>query len=434
MMKLFTVFICVILFNAVAAQVRLPKLISDNMILQRDTKLKIWGWAASDEKVTVHFNNKIYRTTTTKDSKWIITLAPMPAGGPYDMQVDARNHITIKNILIGDVWVCSGQSNMELMMERVKYKYADEVATANNSAIRQFTVPDTYDFIQAHDDVENGKWISVTPRNIVEFSTAAYFFAKEIYERYKIPIGLINSALGGSPAEAWISEDGLKPFPTYYNELQKFKDTSLIREIENKDKAVANAWYKQLDEKDEGVKQDWENKSLNDDDWKQMSIPGYWSDVDSSISNGSVWFRKTFTVPASMINKPVKLELGRIVDADSVFINGNYVGNTTYQYPPRIYQLQNSVLKEGENNITVRVISNSGKGGFVLDKPYQLTTTTDTINLKGSWKYRLGAIMSALPPQTFIRWKPGGLYNAMIAPLLNYSIKGVIWYQGESNT
>jgi len=172
---------------------------------------------------------------------------------------------------------------------------------------------------------------------------------------------------------------------------------------------------------------------FNDDGWKQMKVPGYWADINNQELNGAVWFRRTIEVPASMLNKPLKLELGRIIDADSVFINGQYAGNTTYQYPPRRYILSSNMLKEGKNTIAIRVISNSGKGGFVLDKPYELTTTTDTIELKGNWKYKVGAVMPPLPAETFVRWKPGGLYNAMIAPLVNYSIKGVIWYQGEAN-
>ncbi|HEY6976095.1 MAG TPA: sialate O-acetylesterase [Chitinophagaceae bacterium] len=434
MLKFFYSLSCLFVFITTSAQVRLPHLVSDSMILQRDAKTKIWGWAPGGEKVTVHFHNKIYSTITKKDGKWIITLSPEKAGGPYNMEIDAGNQVIIKNILIGDVWVCSGQSNMELMMERVKYKYADEIAKANNAEIRQFTVPDKYDFRNKHDDVDNGNWISVSPKNILSFSAVAYFFAKEIYAKYKIPVGLINSALGGSPAEAWLSEEALKSFPDYYDEMQKLKDTALINAIENKDKTVADEWYNQLNEKDEGIKYHWKNEFCNDDDWKQMEVPGYWAGADNHILNGAVWFRKTIEVPASMVSKTSKLELGRIIDADSVFINGQYVGNTTYQYPPRRYILPPNVLKEGKNTIAIRVISNSGKGGFVLDKPYQLTTATDTIELKGNWKYKVGAVMPALPAATFVRWKPGGLYNAMIAPLLNYSIKGVIWYQGEANT
>jgi sialate O-acetylesterase len=150
--------------------------------------------------------------------------------------------------------------------------------------------------------------------------------------------------------------------------------------------------------------------------------------------NGAVWFRKKIQVPASMIGKEAKLEMGRIVDADSVFVNDQFVGNTSYQYPPRRYELAKNQLHEGENEITIKVINNSGRGGFVLDKKYELTTKNDTINLQGEWKYKLGIAATSLPGETFVRWKPIGLYNAMIAPLTNYGIKGFLWYQGEANT
>ena len=164
-----------------------------------------------------------------------------------------------------------------------------------------------------------------------------------------------------------------------------------------------------------------------------MTLPGYWADTPLGSVNGVVWFRKDVDLPASMGTQPAKLNLGRIVDADEAFVNGVLVGTTSYQYPPRWYEIPSGLLKEGKNTIVVRVVSNIGKGGFVLDKPYELVCSGQTIALKGPWRYRLGATMEPLASQTFIRWKPLGLYNAMLAPLQKYSIKGVIWYQGESN-
>jgi sialate O-acetylesterase len=323
---------------------------------------------------------------------------------------------------------------MELTMERVKEKYPDIIAAANNPDIRQFVVPDKFDFNNPCTDVASGNWVSADSKTILEFSAVAYFFAKEIHAQYKVPIGLINSALGGSPAEAWLSEDALKEFPAYYDEAQKFKNIALIAQIENHDREVENNWYSLLHQQDEGISHDWKSPSLQDADWKEMAIPGYWANGDLKDINGVVWFRKEIVVPASMVGQPAKLLLGRIVDADSVFINGIFIGTTSYQYPPRRYAVPATVLKEGRNTIVVRVINNAGQGGFVPDKPYTLSVHNEVIDLKGNWKYRLGARMDALPSHTFIRWKPLGLYNAMIAPLLNYPIKGVIWYQGEANT
>ncbi|WP_146905075.1 sialate O-acetylesterase, partial [Adhaeribacter aerolatus] len=270
-------------------------------------------------------------------------------------------------------------------------------------------------------------------KDIYKFSAVAYFFANDLYNKYKIPIGLINSALGGSPAEAWISESALESFPAQYQEAQKFKDDKLIAQIEESNRKANNSWHTLLNQTDVGVKQKWSGAAVNDANWSQMNIPGYWADEKLVAVNGSVWFRKEVNVPKTLVGKPAKLLLGRIVDADSVFINGVFVGTTSYQYPPRKYALPNTLIKEGKNIVAVRVINQSGKGGFVPDKPYKLVLGQDSLDLTGPWKYKLGSKMEPMPGQTTVRWKPTGLFNAMIAPLLNYSIKGVIWYQGESN-
>ncbi|MFT3843726.1 MAG: sialate O-acetylesterase [Lacibacter sp.] len=430
--RLFTVFAFFIAFHC-SSQVRLPRLISNGMILQRDAELKIWGWASANEKVSVSFNSKQYSSSANEKGEWMIVLPKQKAGGPFNMTITGKNEILLQNILIGDVWVCGGQSNMELWMDRLKYKYADEIATVNNPFIRQFLVPDKYNFHAPQTDVDGGEWQEANTKNIGSFSGVAYFFAKEINAKYKIPVGIINAALGGSPAEAWISEEAIKKFPAYYNEAQLFKNDQLIRQIESKEQYLSSVWNNYANEFDEGQKQNWKQTSLNDNDWKQLTVPGYWADTDAGNFNGIVWFRKEINVPASMVGKPAKLELGRIVDADSVFINNRFVGTTGYQYPPRRYELPASVLKEGKNSIVIRVVSYGGKAGFVLDKRYELTTATDTVDLKGVWKYKTGIKAVAAPGQTFIRWKPVGLYNAMIAPLTNYQVKGILWYQGESN-
>ena len=417
-------------------EVKLPKLISDGLVLQRDTDIKIWGWTAANEKITISFNDSVYETESDCSGKWEIKFSKLKAGGPYTMKIDGSNTITINDILIGDVWICSGQSNMELSMERVSPIYETEIANSENPYIRYFEVPKKYDFNTPQKDIMYGQWLPANPDNILKFSAASYFFALELYNKYKIPIGLINTSLGGSPVEAWISEDALKAFPKHYNEAQRFKDSSLIKQIENQDKIRFNTWYSKLKENDAGYKnpqQPWYIPDLNTSDWSIMKVPGYWADEEIGDVNGVVWFRKDIQVPASMIGKQAKLILGRIVDADYVFINGVFIGTTGYQYPPRRYDIPPNILKEGKNTIVVRVISNIGNGGFIKDKPYEIIAGGQKIDLKGDWKYRLGAAIEPLASQTFIRWKPVGLYNAMISPLLNYSIKGVIWYQGESN-
>jgi sialate O-acetylesterase len=416
------------------AQIKLPRLISDGMILQRDAPVRLWGWASPGEQVTVQWNKKEYPVVTDKNSQWIIELPAHIAGGPFEMTLSASNKIILSNIFFGDVWLCSGQSNMELAMDRVKDKYPDVVASANNDAIRQFLVPDKYHFEGPLSDVESGEWVSAKPETILKFSAVAYFFALDLYAKYHVPIGLINSALGGSPAEAWISGDSIKKFPAYFLEAQRFKNNYLIDSIETRDKEISKEWYSRLNRSDVGVKNHWSQTDIADGDWPAMAVPGNWADGPLGNINGSVWFRKDITLSKSGASVPGRLVLGRIVDADSVFVNGIFAGATSYQYPPRKYDVPVNALREGKNTIVIRVINSSGTGGFVRDKPYVLILRNDSTILKGEWKYKLGARMDPLPASTSIRNKPTGLYNAMIAPLIRYPIKGVIWYQGESNT
>jgi sialate O-acetylesterase len=416
-------------------QIRLPKLISDGAIFQRDVELKIWGWASPGEQVELLFNGNQYSAQADQKGDWDFSIPPQSAGGPFKMVFEGSNVITLKDILFGDVWVCSGQSNMELTMQRVKDKYPEIIRASGNPQIRQFLVPDKYDFNKEHSDLDGGSWKEANPANIYDFSAVAYFFARELYDKYRVPIGLINAALGGSPVEAWMSEDALKQFPYAYDELQKFKDENLIREIEESDRNRRQSWYDQLNENDEGLAEgsEWYMESTKDEDWEEMKVPGFWANERLGDINGSVWFRKRINVSGQMTGKEARLWLGRIVDQDFVYVNGTFVGTTGYQYPPRKYTIGPAILKEGENVIAVRVVNEQGTGGFVRDKPYFVAVQDDTMDLKGTWKYRLGAEMDPLASQTFVRWKPGGLYNRMISPLLNYNMKGVIWYQGESN-
>ena len=421
---------------ALNAQIQLPKLISDGAILQRDTDLKLWGWASPGEKIKLTFLDKSYTCTADQEGNWHIMLPPQKVGGPYEIHLEGQNKITLKDILFGDVWLCSGQSNMELTMQRVRDKYPEEISDCNYPQIRQFLVPDRYDFKQEHTDLEAGSWIEAKPEHIRNFSAVAYFFAKEIQSKYQVPVGIINAALGGSPIEAWMSEDALKAFPYAYDELQKFKDDQLIKDIQEQDRKNYQQWYQTLNDSDLGLKRgkEWFLENTNDEDWGEMTIPGFWAEGNVGYTNGAVWFRKQIEVPDNMLGKEAKLWLGRIVDRDSVYVNGQFVGTVGYQYPPRKYTVPANLLKTGKNTIAIRVINESGRGGFVKDKPYFLAVGTDTIDLKGAWKYRLGTTMEAKAGQTFIRWKAGGLYKKMIAPLLNYTIKGALWYQGESNT
>lgn len=434
MIKLFISLFCLLILTRVTARVKLPRLISDSMILQRDVNVKIWGWADIDEKIAVKFHNKTYNTTAGKDGKWVITLSPMRAGGPFDMQIEASNHITISNILMGDVWICSGQSNMELPMERLKDKYPAIISSANNSNIRQFNVSPNYNFHAPQQDLPSGNWEATTAQSVLHFTGVGYFFAKSLYEKYHVPIGLIKVAVGGSPAEAWLSEEALKQFPSYLLKADTLKNDFYIDSIKKSDKVNSDAWYTNIWQKDAGLHEEkkWYDISYDAAQWQNTEVPSDWKDAGIN-TNGVTWFRKEFYVPSNMLNKHLRLFLGTIVDRDSVYINGIFVGATQYRYPPRKYIVPAGLLKEGKNILVVRVINYAGSGGFTKDKPYKLFAGNDTIDLEGKWQLKPGVASAPIPSSTTFNYMPGGLYNAMTAPLINFSIKGVIWYQGEAN-
>jgi len=418
---------------------RLPRLISDGMVLQRDKDIKIWGWALPGETVTVSFMGQTYSSTADAKGKWEVLLPKLPAGGPHSMEITAsQQRIIVKDILIGDVWVCSGQSNMVIPMERVKDIYEDEIAHCDNPLIRQFTVPDRYDFNGPREDLDGGIWEPLNADTVLRFSAVGYFFAKALFAKYGIPIGLIKACVGGTQIEAWMSEEVVRQFPGNMEIVEQLRVDGYIDTIKQMEEAKVRAWYESIDENDKGIQKGhvpWFAPEYDASDWARVKLPASWKEMGLDSVKGAVWFRKEIDVPAFMAGKPAKLYMGTIVDSDRTYVNGVLVGSTSYRYPPRKYEVPAGLLKAGKNVITVRVISNDGNGEFVKGKIYKLFGHGYEINLEGEWQYRVGAaIDEPLPTVTFFQYKPTGLFNGMIAPLLNYGIKGVIWYQGESNT
>jgi len=412
--------------------------VRDSMILQRDSKINIWGWASPNEKINIKFNGKNYKATTGADGKWLAQLQPMKAGGPYTMEIAGKNKITLKDILIGDVWFCSGQSNMVHQLNIHDVTYAKDIAEANYPQIRHFWIPTLTSLPGPKDDLPTGNWKSAIGDDVRPFSAVAYFFARKLYEKYHVPIGLINASVGGTPIEAWTSEEGLKDFASLRATIQKNKDTAYINGLARN--AFAGNANRQTHIIDKGMIEPvkWYEPSYIPKEWKPINVPGYWEDQGIKDLNGVVWYRKEIDVPASMTGKPAKVFLGRIVDADVLYINGKQVGLTTYLYPQRRYPVPADILKAGKNIFVVRVTNNAGKGGFVPDKPYCIFAGNDTIDLKGTWQYKVGEIYQ---PRTAggggpvnAQNQPTALYNAMVAPIINYTIKGFLWYQGEANT
>jgi sialate O-acetylesterase len=413
------------------------------MVLQRDSKVNIWGWASPGEKITIKFIGKVYRTTTDPQGKWKVVLPSTKAGGPYTMEISGKNQIIVNEILIGDVWFCSGQSNMVLPMERVKEKYPNEIANDNYPEIRNFFIPTASDVTGIHEDLPPGKWEAASPKGLLGFGALTYFFAKNIYQNYNVPIGIINSSVGGTPIEAWVSEDGFKELPQYAERILRFKDTAYINPLIRPAAPVQRAQTPVIvtDKGLTGAKP-WYDVSYVAEDWHKFWLPGYWADQGIKGLNGVVWFRKEIIVPASMTGKPGKLFMGRIVDADNVYVNGVLIGTVTYQYPPRRYDLPAGLLKEGKNLVVVKVTNTSGKGGFVPDKPYFISVGGENIDLRGDWQYKVGEVFRPVvfnrgaggPRSITQQNEPTGLYNTMVAPAVNYTVKGFLWYQGESNS
>lgn len=430
------------------AEVKLPQLVSNGMVLQRDTKLKIWGWAAPGEKVALAFNGKKGNATTGADGKWLINLPAMKAGGPFTMTIKGSNTITLSDILLGDVWFCSGQSNMVLRMEAVKEKYPQDVATADFPQIRNFYVRNVADVTKIHDDLPTAKWVATTPTTVLDVSAASFYFARQLYKKYHVPIGLIASAWDGSAIEPWISAEGFKGMPKFEDQIKNFRDTAYMRRAT----ALRDPGQRPPAATDLGTSgpKPWYAVDYQPEGWHHFWLPGYWNDQGVKDLNGIVWFRKEVEVPASMVGKPGHLYLSRIADSDVSYVNGVQVGSSGSIYNNRRYNIPANLLKAGKNLIVIKVTNNAGKGGFLADKDYQLEAGGQYIDIRGDWEYKVGMVVTRNlpgPGATANAARPAGapafivpnssatgIYNVMVAPATNYAVRGFLWYQGESNT
>lgn len=417
-MKRFLLIVCLIFLSftvllPLSAKVRLPRLVSDRMVLQRDVELKIWGWASPGEKVTVRFQGKHYNTETDATGSWQVLLPPQKAGGPFLLEVNER---VIRDVLVGDVWLCSGQSNQETPIARLTEMFP-EINVSNNHMIRHYKVPTQNSVGGLKEDIAgNAGWHSAVASDVLNWTSLAYFFAQEAYDRYKVPVGMLVSSLGGSAIESWVSQKNLKMFP------------ELVF-----DKAALDSM--RLAKQDKGAGK-WQQKNMDDMDWATMKVPGYWRE-NGIHTRGTVWYRKTFSVPESMVGRHARLYMGTLVDSDSIFVNGTFVGFTSYTYPPRKYDIPAGVLTEGKNVITVRLTANSANGGFVKGKNYKIVGDDAEIELTGTWKYKIGInqneVVKYADRLKNLNKAGSGLYSGMIYPISNYQVKGTIWYQGESN-
>ena len=402
--------------------------LSDGMILQRDSHFPIWG----RKKITVTFLGKTYESKSA-DGKWLVTLDPVPAGGPFEMQIKSDDEsVTIKDIYSGDLWLCSGQSNMETPMERLRDNFIEEWEIKEYPIIRHFKTPQEWDFSSPREDISGGIWQKPSKETLGGFTATPWFFARNMYEKYQIPLGLINTAWGGTPIESWMSRDALSDFPQKITLGAQFADAAKCKEITNNSTSAISEWGKNVAHEDIGIPKEWKNPNTDISSWDDITLPGDFSGAGLVNFCGALWLAKDFEVGEDFASKEVKVWLGTITDSDTVYINGVEIGSTGYRYPPRKYKCK-GLVKKGKNRIVIRVICNNGDGGVTINKPFRIFTDGGSVELGGTWKYKIGIKAAKRPAEFFFHCLPMGNFNAMVCPFLKFPVKGVIWYQGESN-
>lgn len=424
----------------VSADVKLPYVLSSNMVLQRNAETSIWGWADKGEKVTVTFRGKSLSAETNSDGKWMVKVPVGKAGGPFELVVKGRNTIVLENILAGDVWVCSGQSNMEWPLSQVDGASL-EIQSAQYPAIRLFHVGNNAAANPA-DNTAPAQWQVCTPQTVAAFSAVGYYFGKNIHLETGVPVGLISSNWGGTNIETWMSPKTVANDPFMASRVEGLKDFD-VEKIARQQKEVFESYQKVFEKVQKAdFQHPYIEADFDDTQWNEYEQPGLWENHNKFVNfDGVVWYRKSFKLPAGFNLQNAELFLARIDDSDIVWINGKRIGETYNQYNVlRTYKVPSAILREGENQIVMRVEDYTGGGGFHggADEMY-ITDGKNLINLSGMWKMMKDDIrvpqnpvsvsQSALNPNQF----PTLLFNGMIHPLLNYAVKGAIWYQGESN-
>ena len=438
-MKRFVIFFVAFLsVTFVGAKVSLPQLFQSGMVLQRGKAIPVWGKAEPGETVTVCFNKKEFTTTADADGNWRVDLPKMKAGGPYELSI---NDLELKDILIGDVWLCSGQSNIDVHIERVYPQYVQEVDSYENPKIRLFRVQNDTDTHGVKDDIRptSINWKPLNKQNAWPFSAVGYFLGKRMYEKTGVPQGIIVNSWGGTPIEAWISADSLQQdYPMLLKKTAIYQNDEYVRTQMRANAEASRQWSDMLDKSDSVSS--FILPEYDDAAWKEINQNSWqWR------GSGSVWLRQHIYIDNVHARKPARLLLGTLFDQDVTYLNGKEIGHTYYQYPPRRYDIPEGLLREGDNVITVRFINKFGAVHFIPEKPYliafgddrcsQNPLPEDIIPLSDTWKMQVGVEMPSCPSSDVsLQNLPTTLYNAVLHPLAPYAISGVVWYQGESNT
>lgn len=416
----------------VLSNLYLPKIFSDHMVVQRNEQIRVWGWADRATSVIVSFAGHSIMTKAGKDGRWQVMLPAMEAGGPYVLSVRTKHEtIDIQDVLVGEVWICSGQSNMEFQLKSVRHA-DEEIKAANNSLIRSFDVQNNMARFPQKDLV--GSWSVCSPRTVGAFSAVGYLFVREIAEKLKVPVGLVNASWGGTDIESWMSMEAIDAFPKYIRLMARLRSEDLEQYLAH-GKEVEAAFLAAI-QKEPGEPEQWFLPSFSKADWKPLRVPGLWTMDELSGVDGVVWTTTQFVVPDSLAGHQALLSLGIIDDDDITWINGVKVGSTIGYDVKRRYIVPEGVLKAGINELTVKIIDNHGGGGcygstdlYFLQIGQQMLPILDK-----EWRYRIAVDNEAFEyvedgPNAF----PSRLYNAMVAPIAGYTAKGFLWYQGENN-
>ena len=425
--------------TSLQAEVRTPRFISDGMVLQRNETVRIWGTADPGEKVTVTFLKKKYVGTADAEGNWMVyipTTKKNMVGGPYSMTINERK---LSDIYVGDVWLCSGQSNMDLHTARLVDLYKDEFDTDVNPAIHLMQTGRNPSIKGPQDDIdEQGSypWESMSPDKVGHWSGIGYFFAKEMFQRSGgVPQGIINCSMGGSDIVAWIPTGLLREnAPRHVQTVEHLKQPGYLERCAALNRVIGQT-YNQLLEEDPGLKGQWMQTDLDDSDWEIVNqYDPHLGDADGRTWVGTLWFRKEFNVPQELVGKDSLLRLGCLVDADVAYLNGVKVGEITYQYPPRKYTLPAGLLKAGRNVLVIKLRTNGSPEKFVKEKPYKLFFHGGkTINLEGNWRMKRGILMPRQPGVEGVNNGNASALDNTIYPLRNYRIAGILWNQGETN-
>jgi len=418
-----------------AAYIRLNPLFTDHVVLQRDIEVPIWGKASPGEMLTVKLGKEVYEVQAAQDSTWQVELSPRKAGGPYRITVSGEKDILLKDVMFGDVWICSGQSNMDWPVERAA-NAEKEIETADYPEIRLLKA-DYETSLKPVEEIKAGTWETCSPSTVPEFSAVGYFFGRQIYKDMGVPIGLIHIAWGGTPAEAWTSKEALANFPAFKNEITVVENSTqskaaLIAEYEQE----MELWRQSLLASD-SVYPLWAQERFNDDTWRRAYLPTKLEDMRGTESTGVYWFRRKFTLPEDWNKDSLTVGLGKINNYDHFFWNGQQIGFSDRNFINRKYKVPSNLVKE-ENTLVLRITNLSGSGG-IMDNYSEFSIGDNQGNktlLAGYWKYAPSVEASDVPkrPLNPIRaGRPTVLYKSMVHPLLPFAMRGVIWYQGEAN-